>query len=104
MEIRELLTAIGLSASFAAELTLRVRLALPIIERDIFLRSASPLFLAPLEFMRALQAGIQFSQPPPGVKLGVVGGDGGQDGGGLGRDHRVGGGAQRIYPLRRNPQ
>jgi len=102
--MRELLTAIGLSASYDAELALRVRLALPICNRDIFLRSASPLFLCPEQFMRALQAGIQFTAPPPQVKLGVVGGDGSQNGGGLGADHRVGGGAQRVYPFRGNPK
>jgi len=100
----ELLTAIGLSASFSAELALRVRLALPIVERNIFLRSASPLFLCPEQFLRALQAGVQFAQPPPNVKLGIVGADGGENGGGLGRDHGVGGGAQRVYPFRRYPQ
>jgi hypothetical protein len=102
--VRELLTAIGLSAAFTGEIAMRVRLGLPLVERAFFLRSASPLFLTPAEFMRALQAGIQFSQPPPGVKLGVVGGDGNQSSGGLGRDQSVGGGAQRVYPLRRNPQ
>jgi hypothetical protein len=102
--VRELLTAIGLSAAYRAEVDTRIRLGLAFPERDFFLRSASPLFLSPAEFMRALQAGIQFSQPPPGVKLGVVGGDGNQSSGGLGREHGVGGGAQRVYPLRRNPQ
>jgi len=102
--MRELLTAIGLSAAFTAENALRVRLAIPICERDMFLRSASPLFLVPQQFMRALQAGVQFAPPPPGVKLGVIDGDGSQNGGGFGRDHRIGGGAQRIYPFRRNPQ
>ena len=102
--MKELLTAIGLSAAFTAENALRVRLAIPICERDMFLRSASPLFLVPQQFMRALQAGVQFAPPPPGVKLGVIEGDGSQNGGGFGRDHRIGGGAQRIYPFRRNPQ
>ena len=102
--MRELLTAIGLTGSFYAEISLRVRLGLPIIEPAIFLKSACPAFLLPEQFMRALQCGIQFSAPPPDVKLALAGRDGRQDGGGLGRDHRVGGGAQRIYPLRRNPQ
>jgi hypothetical protein len=102
--VRELLTAIGLTASFTAELNLRVRLGMPLVERAYFLRCACPLFLVPEQFVRALQSGIQFSQPPPNLKLGTIDGDGRQDGGGLGRDHRVGGGAQRIYPLRRNPQ
>jgi hypothetical protein len=102
--VREFLDAIGLSAAYQAEINLRVRVGLPIIERAIFLRSASPLFLTPDQFMRALQCGIQFSQKPPNVQLTMVDGDGGKNGGGLGRDHRVGGGAQRIYPLRRNPQ
>jgi hypothetical protein len=102
--MRDLLTAIGLTASFTAELNLRVRVGLPIVERDFFLRSAWPAFLSPEQFMRALQAGIQFSQPPPNVRLGTIDGDGRESSGGFGRDHRVGGGAQRIYPLRRNPQ
>ena len=102
--MRELLTAIGLSAAYTAEVAMRLRLALPVCERDIFLRSASPLFLCPEQFMRALQLGIQFSAPPPQVKLGLVGNDGSQNGGGLGRDHRVGGGAQRVYPFRGNPK
>jgi len=102
--MRELLTAIGLSGAFTAEVAMRVRAGLPIVDRLFFLRSAAPLFLRPEEFMRALQCGIQFSQPPPNVKLGIVGDDGGQHGGSLGGDHRVGGGAQRIYPFRRNPQ
>jgi hypothetical protein len=102
--VRELLTAIGLTASFTAEINLRVRLGMPIIEREFFLRSACLLFLTPEQFMRALQCGIQFSQAPPNVKLATVDGDGRESGGGFGRDHGVGGGAQRIYPFRRYPQ
>lgn len=102
--MREFLTAVGLTASFTAEVELRVRHGLPLVEPFVFLRSAAPCFLTPEQFMRALQGGVQFSAPPPNVKLGIVDGDGSKHGGGLGRDHRVGGGAQRIYPLRRNPQ
>src|SRR5215472_12110368 len=99
----ELLTAIGLSAAYTAEVTTRLRLGLLVPSVDTFLNSASPLFLRPPQFLRALQLGIEFCAPPPGVKLGVVGGDGSQNGGGLGADHRVGGGAQRVYPFRGNP-
>ena len=102
--MRELLTAIGLRAAYQAEVSARISLGLPIPAIDTFLNSASPLFLRPPEFMRALQLGVQFCAPPPGVKLGLVGNDGSQNGGGLGRDQRVGLGAQRVYPLRRNPQ
>lgn len=102
--MRELLTAIGLAASFTAETELRVRNGLPLVEPEFFLRSAAPVFLAPAEFMRALQSGVKFSAPPPNVKLGIVDGNGSEYRGTLGRDHRVGGGAQRIYPFRRNPQ
>ena len=102
--MRELLTAIGLAASYNAEIELRVRVGLPIIEPGIFLFSAAPCFLMPEQFMRALQAGVQFSQPPPDVKLGLVNIDRRKNSGGLGGDHRVGGGAQRVYPFRRNPQ
>lgn len=102
--MRELLTAIGLTASFTAEVALRVRLGIPIIEPAIFLKSACPCWLMPEEFMRAMQAGVKFSQPPPEVLGTLVDSHGRQNGGGLGRDHRVGGGAQRIYPFRRNPQ
>lgn len=102
--MRELLTAIGLAGSFTAEIELRVRNGLPLVAPEIFLRSAAPCFLTPEQFMRALQAGVRFSPPPPNVKLGIVDGNGSEYRGGLGRDHRVGGGAQRIYPLRRNPQ
>ena len=102
--MRELLTAIGLTGSFTAEIALRVRHGLPLVEPAIFLCSAAPVFLMPEQFMRALQAGVQFSVPPPNVKLGIVDGDGSKHGGGLGRDQRVGLGAQRVYPFRRNPQ
>lgn len=102
--MRELLTAIGLTGSFYAEISLRVRLGLPIIEPAIFLKSACPAFLLPEQFMRALQAGVQFSAPPPEVKLALAGRDGSENRGALRSDHRVGGGAQRIYPFRRNPQ
>ena len=102
--MRELLTAIGLTGSFNAEIELRVRLGLPIIEPLIFLKSACPCWLTPEQFMHAMQAGVVFSQPPPEVLATLVRSDGRQNGGGLGRDHRVGGGAQRIYPLRGQPK
>lgn len=102
--MRELLTAIGLAAAYQAEVASRIRLGLVIPDVPTFLNSASPLFLRPPQFLRALQLGVEFCAPPPGVKLGLVGNDRSQDGGGLGRDHRVGGGAQRVYPFRRNPQ
>lgn len=104
MNLSELLTAIGLTAAYTVEVSTRLQLGLPIPSVDLFLNSASPMFLRPPEFLRALQLGVQFCQPPPGVKLGLLDYDRGQHGGGLGRDHRVGGGAQRIYPFRRNPQ
>ena len=104
MQIENLLTAIGLAAAYQAEVASRIRLGLVIPDVPTFLNSASPLFLKPVDFLRAMQRGVQFCPPPPGVKLGLVGHDGGEHGGTLGRDHRVGGGAQRIYPLRRNPQ
>jgi hypothetical protein len=104
MDLSNLLIAIGLAAAYTAEVSTRLKLGLVLPSVDTFLSSASPLFLRPVDFLRALQLGIKFTQPPPGVKLGLVGNDGGQDGGALGRDHRVGGGAQGIYPFRRNPQ
>lgn len=102
--MRELLTAIGLTAAYQAEVASRLQLGLPLPAVETFLNSASPLFLKPPQFLRALQLGVEFCAPPPGVKLGLVDNDRGERGGGLGRDHRVGLGAQRIYPLRRNPQ
>lgn len=100
--MRELLTAIGLTAAYTAEVTTRLKLGLVLPSVETFLLSASPMFLKPPEFLRALQLGVQFCPPPPGVKLGLVGEDRSEGGGGLGRDHRVGLGAQRVYPFRRN--
>lgn len=102
--MRDLLTAIGLTASYQAEVATRLKLGLVLPSVDTFLNSAAPLFLKPPDFLRALQLGVQFCAPPPGVKLGLVGEDRGQNGGGLGRDHRVGLGAQRVYPFRGNPK
>ena len=104
MELNNLLTAIGLAAAYQAEVASRIRLGLVIPDVPTFLNSASPLFLKPIDFLRAMQRGVQFCPPPPGVHLGLVGHDGRESGGGLRSDHRVGGGAQRIYPFRRNPQ
>ena len=102
--MRELLTAIGLAACYSAEVTIRLRSGQPQIAPETFLKSASPLFMLPPDFLRALQCEIKFTQPPPGVKLAIVDNNGSQDGGGLGRDHRVGGGPQRVYPFRRDRQ
>lgn len=102
--MKELLTAIGLTAAYQGEVSARLQLGLPLPAVEIFLNSATPLFLKPADFLRAMQLGIQFCQPPPGVKLGLVGNNGGERGGGLGGHHGVGGGAQRIYPFRGKPQ
>lgn len=104
MDLSNLLIAIGLAAAYTAEVASRLRLGLVIPDATTFLNSASPLFLKPADFLCALQLGIKFCPPPPGVKLGLVEFDGHQGGGGLGGDHRLGSGAQRVYPFRRNPQ
>jgi hypothetical protein len=102
--MNELLTAIGLTAAYQSEVSTRLQLGLVIPSIETFLNSASPLFLRPPQFLRALQLGVEFCAPPPGVKLGLVDNNRGQGGGSLGGDHRISRGAQRIYPLRSKPQ
>lgn len=102
--MRELLTAIGLTAAYQQEVSMRLQMGEGIPSIEMFLNYASPMFLRPLEILRALQAGISFSPMPSNVRLALVQDDGNQLRGGPGRDHRVGGGAQRVYPFRRNPQ
>lgn len=102
--MRELLTAIGLTALYEAELQMRLRLGAGIVPREGLISSRLPILVSPEDFLRLLRMGVEFSLPPPEAVLPLAGLDRSQHGGGLGRDHRVGGGAQRIYPLRRNPQ
>lgn len=102
--MRELLTAIGLAGAYASECEFRLRLGLPLPSTEMFLNSACTAFLKPPQLMRAMQLGVQFCPPPPDVKLGLVGENRGQGDVLLGREQRVGLGAQRVYPFRRNPQ
>ena len=74
--MQDLLTAIGLAGVYQAEVSARLALGLPLPTVDNFLNSASPLFLRPLQFMRALQCGVEFCAPPPGVKTLPVSPDG----------------------------
>jgi hypothetical protein len=104
VDYSELLIAIGLNASYRMENELRARLNMPWCTIEVFLASAAPAFLTPQMFLRAMQAGIVFSMAPQNAGIVLPGLNGGQNGGGLGRDHRVGSGAQRVYPLRRQPK
>jgi hypothetical protein len=104
VDFSQLLIAIGLYASYRMENELRARLSMPWCTIETFLQSAAPAFLTPEMFLRAMQAGIVFSMPPQDAGIILPGLNGGQDRGSLGRDHRVGSGAQRIYPLRRQPK
>lgn len=102
--MNELLTAIGLIGAYRMECELRVRLGMPWCNEETFLNCAAPVFLCPSEMLRAMQAGVTFSQPPANVQFISPGRNWGKGGGGLGGDHRVGGGAQRVYPFRSKPQ
>lgn len=98
--MRELLTAIGLEGCYNKELELRMRVGMQLVTRDYFNNSACPMWLRVEQLLRALQLGVQFEQPPPGTVISSAGDKGYQLRSGPGGDHRVGLGAQRVYPLR----